>query len=292
MSLNKIVLLGVGQTARALTRLLSTDSDLRQLLAGDQSGLSLEIWGTTRATSGAALEEHGIRPILLSNQAAAENQWQEQLQEVCRDAYVLVSFPPDGNSDQVFCDIVFAAKPKATVYISTTGVYGKTSGIIDEQSAVDEDDPRALVRLNAEKVWAAQAIILRAPGLYDASSGLPRRLLSGSYRLPGDGSNFVSRIHLDDLATIIVKAWLAQSLSASAPMYVVGDLKPTSHLEVVSWLCNQLSLPLPESSPLSEVNPSLRGNRQICSAKVLADLDVKLKYPTYVEGFAQCLANR
>ncbi len=291
MSLNKIVLLGVGQTARALTKLLSSDSDLRQLLAGDQSGLFLEIWGTTRATSGAALEEHGIRPILLSNQAAAENQWQEQLQEVCRDAYVLVSFPPDGNSDQVFCDIVFAAKPKATVYISTTGVYGKTSGIIDEQSAVDEDDPRALVRLNAEKVWAAQAVILRAPGLYDTNSGLPRRLLSGSYRLPGDGSNFVSRIHLDDLATIIVKAWLAQSLSASAPMYVVGDLKPTSHLEVVSWLCNQLSLPLPESSPLSEVNPSLRGNRQICSAKVLADLDVKLKYPTYVEGFTQCLAN-
>lgn len=291
MSLNKIVLLGVGQTARALTKLLSSDSDLCQLLAGDKNGLPLEIWGTTRAASGAALEELGIRPILLSNQAAGESHWQDQLQEVCRDAYVLVSFPPDGNSDQVFCDIVIAAKPKATVYISTTGVYGKTSGIIDERSAVDEDDPRAVVRLNAEKVWAAQAVILRAPGLYDANSGLPRRLLSGTYRLPGDGSNFVSRIHLDDLATIIVKAWLAQSVSASAPMYVVGDLKPTSHLEVVSWLCNQLSLPLPVSSPLSEVNPSLRGNRQICSAKVLADLDVKLKYPTYVEGFTQCLAN-
>ncbi len=292
MSRNKIVLLGVGQTARALTKLLSSDSDLRGLLAGGKNGLDLEVWGTTRAASGAALEELGIRPILLSNQAAGENCWQDQLQEVCRDAYVLVSFPPDGNSDQVFCDIVFAAKPKAIVYISTTGVYGKTSGIIDEQSAVDEDDPRAVVRLKAEKVWAAQAVILRAPGLYDANSGLPRRLLSGSYRLPGDGSNFVSRIHLDDLATIIVKAWLAQSVSASAPMYVVGDLKPTSHLEVVSWLCNQLSLPLPASSPLSEVNPSLRGNRQICSAKVLADLDVKLKYPTYVEGFTQCLANR
>lgn len=292
MSLNKIVLLGVGQTARALTKLLSSDSDLPQLLAGDKSGLPLEIWGTTRAESGAALEELGIRPILLTNQNAGENHWHERLQEVCRDAFVLVSFPPDGSSDQVFRDLVFAAKPRATVYISTTGVYGKTSGIIDEHSAVDEDDPRALVRLNAEKVWAAQAVILRAPGLYDANSGLPRRLLSGTYRLPGDGSNYVSRIHLDDLAMIIVKAWLAQSLSACAPMYVVGDLKPTSHLEVVSWLCNQLSLPLPQSSPLSEVNPSLRGNRQICSAKVLADLDVKLKYPTYVEGFTQCLANR
>jgi nucleoside-diphosphate-sugar epimerase len=260
-------------------------------LAGAKTGLPFQIWGTTRAASGAALEELGIRPILLGSQAASKNDWQSQLQEVCSDAYVLVSFPPDGNSDQVFSDIVFAAKPKATVYISTTGVYGKVSGIIDEHSAVDEDDPRALVRLNAERVWAAQSVILRAPGLYDANSGLPRRLLIGSYRLPGDGSNFVSRIHLDDLATIIVKAWLAQSLSASAPMYVVGDLKPTSHLEVVSWLCNQLSLPLPESSPLSEVNPSLRGNRQICSAKVLSDLDVKLKFPTYVEGFTQCLEN-
>ena len=268
----KIVLLGVGQTARALVNCLSNQP-------------ALEIWGTTRGTSGAALAELGIEPILLDQQRP----WQERLAKVCRDAYVLVSFPPEGNSDQVFSDIVFAAEPKAVVYISSTGVYGKTAGVIDENSAVDEADPRALVRLKAEKIWSAKSTVLRAPGLYNAQSGLHQRLLSGTYRLPGDGLNYVSRIHLDDLAAIIARVFFSQSL-LSTQTYVVGDLKPASHLEVVTWLCQKLSLPLPQAQPLSEVNPSLRGNRQICAGKILADLDFELKYPTYVEGFTQCLA--
>jgi hypothetical protein len=269
----KIVLLGVGQTARALVNFLAPDA-------------ALEVWGTTRSGSGAVLSNLGIKPILIGQQEL----WQESLAAVCRDAYVLVSFPPDGNSDQVFSDIVFAAQPRAVAYISSTGVYGRTEGLIDESSAVDEDDPRASVRLNAEKIWAAKSIVLRAPGLYNANSGLHRRLLSGSYRLPGNGLNYVSRIHLDDLAAIIAKALFSQSL-LSRQTYVVGDLKPTTHLEVVEWLCQKLSLPLPQAVPLSDVNPSLRGNRQICAAKILADLDIELAYPTYVEGFTQCLAS-
>lgn len=270
---NKIVLLGVGQTARALVNFISNDS-------------AVEVWGTTRNQSGSALCDLGIRPILLD----AQDRWQKTLTEVCHDASVLVSFPPDGNSDRVFSEIVFAAKPKAVIYISSTGVYGKTEGVIDENSAVDEDDPRALARLNAERIWLAKARVLRAPGLYNADSGLHRRLLSGSYRLPGDGLNYVSRIHLDDLAAIIAKAFVSQA-RLSLPTYVVGDLKPASHLEVVTWLCQKLSLPLPASLPFSDVNPSLRGNRQIRAAKILAELDIELRYPTYVEGFTQCLAS-
>ncbi|MDP3510025.1 MAG: hypothetical protein Q8T09_18790 [Candidatus Melainabacteria bacterium] len=270
---SKLVLLGVGQTARAVVNHFSGQS-------------ALEIWGTTRGTSGAALAELGIKPILLDQQ----RQWQETLARVCRDAYVLVSFPPGDNSDQVFSEIVFASEPQAVVYISSTGVYGKTEGVIDENSAVDESDSRALVRLNAERIWAAKSTVLRAPGLYNAKSGLHQRLLSGTYRLPGDGLNHVSRIHLDDFAAIIAKVFVTQSQLARQT-YVVGDLKPASHLEVVTWLCKQLSLPLPAAAPLSEVNPSLRGNRQIRAAQILADLDFELKYPTYVEGFTQCLAS-
>lgn len=247
---SKLVLLGVGQTARSLVNHFSSQS-------------ALEIWGTTRGTSGAALVELGIEPIFLDQQRS----WQETLAKVCRDAFVLVSFPPGDNSDQAFSEIVFASEPQAVVYISSTGVYGKTEGVIDESSAVDESDLRALVRLNAEKIWAAKSTVLRAPGLYNAKSGLHLRLLSGTYRLPGDGLNHVSRIHLDDLAAIIARVFASQPLLARQT-YVVGDLKPASHLEVVTWLCKQLSLPLPAAAPLSEVDPSLRGNRQICAAQI------------------------
>ncbi|CAN5565358.1 hypothetical protein BH11CYA1_BH11CYA1_49110 [soil metagenome] len=296
----KIVLLGVGQTARALVAYLFRHFESKQLA----------IWGTTRAHSGDALGELGIAPILLG-----QGDWRQQLIEACHDANVLVSFPPgpfqsasfksdsiksdlidareqpEQDSDQVFSELISAARPKTVVYISTTGVYGKTRGVIDESSAVDREDPRALVRLNAEKIWQEQAIVLRAPGLYSSNSGLHKRLLSGNYSLPGDGTNYVSRIHLDDLAAIISKIFFQEKPVISPQIYVVGDLKPSTHLEVVSWLCQQLSLPMPPSKPLSEVNPTLRGSRQISSAKILADLDLKLKYPSYVEGMSECLGD-
>ncbi len=275
----KVVLLGVGQTARALAKYLSSDYPD-----------TCQIWGTTRAATGAALLDLnlGIQPILLNDQDG----WQQQLQEVCNGAFVLVSFPPDGVSDQLFSDILLASQPQAVVYISSTGVYGKNEGVIDESTPVDLGDSRALLRVKAEEIWSSQATILRAPGLYQGSSGLHLRLLNGSYRLPGDGSNYVSRIHLDDLAMIIAKAFFADSPSRLKQTYVVGDLKPTTHLEVVTWLCQRLSLPMPPSAPLTEVNPTLRGNRQIRATKILRDLDLELKYPTYVEGFSQCLASK
>jgi hypothetical protein len=269
MSQAKLVLLGVGQVASSVAKLVRQPS---------------QIYGTTRsATKARELLEHGINPVLIA--PWTENA-SDSLCELCTDAHVLASFPPDGEYDKQFA--VLCKEAKSIIYISSTGVYGEISGMIDESTDVDPSNPTALARLKAERIWAESgATILRVPGIYSPQSGLHKRLLAGTYRLPGNGENFSSRIHLHDLARIINTAFDPPIEPRS--IYVVGDLEPSTHKEVVTFLCNHLGIPFPSSMSIQDVSLTLRGNRRISSKKVLRDLGVDLAFPTYREGYAHCL---
>lgn len=200
-------------------------------------------------------------------------------------ADVLVSFPPDGVTDAAIAPSL--SKARRVVYISTTGVYGTRRGRIDDTTPVDPSSAHAAPRLEAEQRYRSEgAIVLRAPGLYDASYGLHKRLLSGTYKLPGDGSGHICRIHLDDLATLSLAA-LARGTPGET--FVVGDLAPVPQVEVVTYLCEKLGLPMPPSAPLSEVPSTMRGDRQIDASRALSTLGVTLRYPTYREGFAAAI---
>lgn len=272
----KIVLLGCGQTAQALIA----------RLRAEQFGGS--IYATTRdAERQVALAALGAEPILLADSEALLKGDRSNFQKLFAKARILVSFPPGGNSDEVLSAIAGSAGAESIVYISSTGVYGGATGVVDESTAVAAS-PSALPRLAAEECWRRQgAVIVRAPGLYSPASGLHLRLLSGNYRLPANGSNYVSRIHLDDLARLILACF---ERARAGSTYVAGDLLPARHIDVVTWLCERLSLPLPASVPLEQVSPTLRGNRQVNAAKILNDMGVSLTYPTYVEGYSHCLS--
>ncbi|MBU6450636.1 MAG: hypothetical protein KGS72_02580 [Cyanobacteria bacterium REEB67] len=274
---DKILLLGVGNTALALADLIhkinssSTDSVL--------------LSGTTRsAAKKEVLAASGIVPLLDDGQRFSLDLIEAAADEAC----VLISYPPDasGASDRRYAPLLTSAAK--IVYISSTGVYDGIEGAIDEATALpDQPSEGARLRLASEDFWRERgACVLRAPGLYGPESGLHLRLLAGSYSIPGDGSNYVSRIHLDDLAAIIAAAFVRAEDGA---LYLVGDLKPAQHLEVVGWLCEKLSLPLPPFLPLNAVPPTLRGNRRIDASLLRKDFGLDLRYPTYVEGFSDCL---
>jgi hypothetical protein len=271
----KLVFLGVGNTALAVRRAAKGYS---------------EFVGTTRSIERMPLlEDAAIKPVLVEVGATELTVSDlEALVEALRDADVLVSYPPEKLADQLFSSLVKEAH--AIAYISSTGVYGSLTGRIDEVSLVDLQSPLSAVRLNAEDIWRKQgAVVLRAPGLYTANSGLIQRLKSQTYRLPGDGSNYVSRIHLDDLAQIILASFESPKPGVT---YVVGDSKPATHREVSEWLCEKLNIPFPESVPLAEVHETLRGNRRVCGDKALREFSISLKYPTFREGYASAFQNR
>lgn len=264
----KLLLLGTGQVAKAVIE------EFREQ--------AVHIIASTRNPNRIfELANLGVEPLIMPMPSA------EIVERIAEGADLLVSFPPDGNSDAILAPA--CAEAKSIVYISSTGVYGSKSGRIDDSIPVDSAEERMRPRLQAESIWREHgAVVLRAPGIYGPTNGLHKRLAEGSYKMPGDGSNTISRIHVEDLAGIIATIFQSKKLSDST--YLVADQNPSRLKDVVQWLCQQMDLQLPEGVPLTAVNPTLRGNRSIDGTRILKELGYKLKYPGFIEGYQQCLA--
>lgn len=267
--LKTLLLLGVGNAALAVNKAAH--------------GSYETIYGTTRDPERMpGLLERRITPILCD---ALSPESLGKIREIATGSHVVASFPPDEVSDSLLSEAVSTAAK--IVYISSTGVYGGISGIIDETSPVDSESPATAARLRAEGTWQERgAVVLRAPALYDTNYGLHRSLLAGKFRLPGDGTRYSSRIHLDDLATIVLKSLL---LAPRGSTYVVGDETPCPQIEVVQWLCDRLRLELPASIPIEQAHITQQGNRQINPRKVLSDLGISLRFSSYRDGFEHCI---
>ncbi len=263
---NHLILLGVGQVGRAVVA---------------QAHGTRSITGTTRDPRKIFhMVESGITPLIMPLPSA------EVFASVCQDADVLVSFPPDGSTDKILAPACSIAR--RVIYISSTGVYGNTEGTIDDTTPADQSAPGMESRLQAEQTWSAiGAIVLRVPGIYGPDAGLHLSLKNGKYRMPGNGERHSSRIHVEDLATIILTAFAAQKLLHQT--YVIGDCSPCSQKEIVSWLCEKIDAPPPDSIPLAEAHRTLRGNRRIDPTRLLNELGLSLKYPDYKQGYAALL---
>lgn len=266
MTGRKIFLLGVGNVGKAIATRLD---------AKRRNG-SIQIIGTTRNPNRIfEFVDRGWTPIIMPWPSA------EVIESIAEDADVVVTFPPDGTTDAILAPGCKAAR--SLVYISSTGVYGKYSGTINDTTPVDKENHAAAPRLEAEEIWREQgAIVLRAPAIYGPDMGLHLRLKNGDYSIPGDGTNMVSRIHVDDLVSLILACF---ERGKTGETFVVGDRQPASHQEVTAWLCDRLNLPLPPHSPLEDVSAQLRGNRVIDASRVWHQLGVEMQYPSYKEGF-------
>jgi len=127
--------------------------------------------------------------------------------------------PPSGKGTEElrlarFLRALGPARPKAFVYISTTGVYGDTGG-----SPVDEDSPTApredpsRQRLDAERrvtQWcldrAVRCVVFRVPAIYGPHRLPLDRLRWGEPVLRAEDSGPGNRIHVDDLVGACVAA--------------------------------------------------------------------------------------
>jgi nucleoside-diphosphate-sugar epimerase len=193
--------------------------------------------------------------------------------------HVVVAFPPDGQSDERLAPHLAGAHSIA--YISSTGVYGETRGRIDAETPLPASpDARAQRILRAEQAYrSVGGAVLRSPGIYGPDRGLHVRVLSGEHKIPGDGSRTLSRIHAEDLA-----AFALALHGVPGRTFVVGDLAPAPHIEVVRFICERYGAPLPPFVPLDSVHASLRADRAIDASQALRELGVTLRFPSYREG--------
>lgn len=187
---------------------------------------------------------------------------------------------------------VLDALPAGTqrlIYISSTSVYGQSAGqTVDEASLCEPASPGGAVCLEAEQTLAAhrlgrQAVILRMAGLYGPGRlPLAERLQRGE-PIPADAHGLINLIHVEDAADVV----LAAEAAALPSLYVVADGAPVLRRDFYTELSRVLGCPPPKfADPDPPTGRRGAGNKRVSNARLLAELPVRLRYPSYRQGLA------
>ncbi|MCP3103354.1 GNAT family N-acetyltransferase [Myxococcus sp. K15C18031901] len=201
-------------------------------------------------------------------------------------ADVVVSLPPEAGLDSRVAEALASRPAARLVYLSSTGVYGKARGAVDEDTPVDVATPGSLARVEAESRYLPHgAMVLRIAGIYGPGRSMHTRLLAGTLRLPDRGGR-ISRVHVDDLVEAI-RVVLADGEPGA--LYCVADDRAAPQVESVSFLAGCLGVPLPPTVPLESLPETLRGDRAVSNARLKA-LGWTPRYPDFTAGFPAVLA--
>jgi nucleoside-diphosphate-sugar epimerase len=198
------------------------------------------------------------------------------------ETWVLHSVPVPG-----VIDALRQCQPVRVVYLSTTGVYGATEKV-DETTPPSPRTERELARAREENAVVSgpwEALVLRPAAIYGPGRGVHASMRAGTYSLAGDGGNFVSRIHVDDLAAHCVAGLLSRVTGA----YPVADDEPCTSREIAEYCAGLLGMATPGSANPGLLGETRRANRRVDGSAIRRLLGIHLKYPSYREGIAACL---
>jgi nucleoside-diphosphate-sugar epimerase len=273
--MSKLLCFGLGYTARALVRRL---------------GPAWTAAGTTRDGSGGLHFDrfHPLPPGAFGGVT-----------------HMLVSIPPDDAGDPVLDlhagDIAALKALRWVGYLSTTGVYGtRKGGWVDENSALRPTGARGERRVAAEAAWlglgrrhGVPVHVFRLAGIYGPGRSAFDALRDGTARRIGAGGQVFSRIHVDDIAGVLLA-----SIARPRPgaVYNVCDDEPAAQQDVVAHAARLLGVAPPPLVTLAEagLSPMARSfyadDKRVSNALLKQELGMKLAYPNYREGLAAILA--
>ena len=235
------------------------------------------------------LTEAGAK--ILRFDAADRTTYTHLRRSVIPGTIVLHSLPvlrgPQGSFDPTPAVLeLLGNHPSRMVHLS--GVYGDTR-IVDETTPAAPATERQNLRLAAEKAVAAgpcPSLILRSAAIYGPGRGIHVRLREGRFKLLGDGSNHVSRIHVEDLASLVAAALCSDTAGA----FPVADDEPCPSREIVAFCAELLGIPMPPSANIEELDETRRSDRRVDGRAIRRLLGVELKYPSYRVGIPAALA--
>jgi nucleoside-diphosphate-sugar epimerase len=112
------------------------------------------------------------------------------------------------------------------------------------------------------------------------------------YRVIGDGTSHVSRIHVVDLVAAIVRA----GTTAVTGAVNAADDDPAPIGAVADAIAARLGLPPPPRVPAAAVPPEVAGmltaDRKIANRRLRDELGVALRYPSWRDALEDELAAR
>lgn len=252
--------------------------------------------GTARsAESQRALLAEGFQSVLLDEIFNAPGLRAPRL-------HILVSAPPSGVGDPMLTSFereltMRAASINWVGYLSTTGVYGDAKGEwVDETSPLLASGDRGLKRVRAERQWLewgkthnVPVQIFRLAGIYGPGRNQLESLIAGTARRIEKQGQVFSRIHVDDIATVL-EASLNEPVAGR--IYNVCDDEPCAPRTVIEFAASLLGIEPPPLEPFEQAKATLSPmaasfyseSKRVRNSRIKTELGVKLKYPTYREG--------
>ncbi len=171
--------------------------------------------------------------------------------------HLLLSIPPDVAGDPALLRYRAALTKAKSLrwigYLSTTGVYGDHGGaLVDETTPTAPTSDRARRREQAERNWLAFGAefgvtvqVFRLAGIYGPGRNILDDVRNGTAKRIVRPGHLFSRIHVDDIATVLRAAMAGDS---RAPILNVCYDRPASPADVVDYACRLLGI-APETDP-------------------------------------------
>ncbi len=222
--------------------------------------------------------------------------------------HLLISVPPSApDGDPVLhCHHRALAQLKSLEwvgYLSTTGVYGDTGGrLVDETAELSPSSDRSRRRVEAEQGWldlyqhhGLAVHIFRLSGIYGPGRSTLDTVRGGKARQIVKPDHKFSRIHVDDIATVI-EASIRQPNPGA--IYNLCDNEAAPPAEVTAYACSLLGINPPPVVSFDEAKAEMSAmalsfwndNRLVDNKRIRDELGVSLAYPTYREGLQAILA--
>ena len=260
-----------------------------------------EVAGTVRgAQKAAALRAEGFEMHLFADAPLADPE-----SALAGTTHLLASVPPGPDGDPVLAmhgeDIRATPGIEWIGYLSTTGVYGdRDGGWVDEASPRLPSTERGQRRLEAELGWSAlgeragaAVHLFRLAGIYGPGRNQLKSLAEGTARRIDKPGQVFSRIHVEDIATVL-EAAATSGLGSRA--FNVCDDEPAPPAEVVDYAAGLLGTDPPPLVPLEAAGLSAMGrsfyaeSKRVSNRAIREVLGVRLRYPTYREGLTALAA--
>ena len=266
------------------------------VLAGHLAARGWEIRGTTRKPAkAAALAARGWRIEPFERDRPVPSA------ALAGVTHVLTSIAPDAEGDPVLDrhapDLAALPGLAWAGYLGTTAVYGDRQGAwVDEDTPIEPTLARADRRARAEAAWRASGLpvhIFRLAGIYGPGRNAFVNLKEGTARRIVKAGQVFSRIHVEDIATV-----LESSIARPRPgaVYNVCDDLPAPPQEVVTFAAELLGMAPPplQDYATAELSPMARtfyqDNRRVRNGRIRHELGVRLAFPSYREGLTALLA--
>ncbi|MGL6072955.1 MAG: NAD-dependent epimerase/dehydratase family protein [Fimbriiglobus sp.] len=252
-----------------------------------------QVFALTRRRA-AAFREAGWQPILGDVTDTASLQSLRELPDLATVLYAVGLDRSAGHSmEAVYVEglkNVLASLPKLSrfIYVSSTGVYGQTSGeIVTEESPTEPLEGSGRVVLAAEQALRANlpdAIILRFTGIYGPNRVLRKAALLAGEAYTSDPDKWLNLIHLTDGVQAVLQA---EASDLRGETFNITDDTPVSRRDFYTHTAEVLGAPTARFEPGPTV---LEANRRISNAKAREQLGFRPSYPSYREGLTSRLS--